>query len=174
VAIYASGEYLPSAIIYSATTGNLQTSWLEDFNPDEHTVYFASSEKGWTNDQLGFRWLELFDRYTKTKARQGHDWRILWADGHDSHLSMEFLNWSIEHRIHITVYPSHSTHRLQSLDIDLFSPLARFSNTRLPAIRRFLNTRRDARRRVSLYLSFKTEKQLAGIAPRRRRPRTIN
>lgn len=48
--ICVDGESLPPAIIYSATTGNLQTSWLEDFDSDEHAVHFASSEKGWTND----------------------------------------------------------------------------------------------------------------------------
>jgi uncharacterized protein YndB with AHSA1/START domain len=129
--ICADGKYLPPAIIYSATTGNLQTSWLEDFDPEKHTVYFASSEKGWTNDQLGFKWLELFHRHTKAKARNGRDWRVLWADGHGSHLSMEFLNWSMEHRIHIAVYPAHSTHRLQPLDIGLFSPLASYYSTNL-------------------------------------------
>ena len=62
--ICADGEYLPPAVIYSATTGNLQTSWLEDFNTKKHEVYFASSEKGWTNNKLGYKWLELFDRHT--------------------------------------------------------------------------------------------------------------
>ena len=129
--ISASGDYIPPCIIYSATTGNLQTSWLEDFNTEEHTCHFASSEKGWTNNELGFKWLEIFDRYTKAKARQGRDWRVLWVDGHGSHLNMEFLLWSIEHRIHIAVYPSHSTHRLQPLDIGLFSPLASYYSTNL-------------------------------------------
>jgi hypothetical protein len=129
--ICADGGYLPPAVIYSATTGNLQTSWLEDFNPEKHEVYFASSEKGWTNDQLGFKWLEVFNRHTRAKARNGRDWRVLWADGHGSHLSMEFLTWAIEHRIHIAVYPAHSTHRLQPLDIGLFRPLASYYSTNL-------------------------------------------
>ena len=75
--IYADGKYLPSAIIYSATTGNLQISWLEDFDSEKHTVYFASSEKGCTNDQLGFKWLELFNCHTKAKAGNGQDWGVL-------------------------------------------------------------------------------------------------
>ena len=129
--ICADGQYLPPCIIYSAKTGNLQTSWIEDFDPKEHTCHFASTEKGWTNDALGFKWLEIFDRYTKAKARQGRDWRVLWVDGHGSHLSMDFLLWSIEHRIHIAVYPSHSTHRLQPLDIGLFSPLSSYYSTSL-------------------------------------------
>ena len=69
--IYADREYLPPAVINSMTTGNLQTSWLEDFNPKKHEVYFASSEKGWTNDKLGFKWLELFDQHTRVKAHNG-------------------------------------------------------------------------------------------------------
>ena len=140
VCIYADGEYLPPSIIYSATTGNLQTSWLDDFDPDEHTVYFTSSEKGWTNDHLGFKWLEQFNRHTKAKARQGRDWRVLWTDGHGSHLSIEFLSWLIEHRIHIAVYPSHSTHRLQPLNIGLFSPLALYYSISLS---NFITSTRD-------------------------------
>lgn len=129
--ICGDGTYIPPCIIYCAKTGNLQTSWLEDFKPAEHICHFASSEKGWTNDRLGFKWLEIFDRYTKEKARYGRDWRVLWADGHGSHLTMEFLIWCIEHRIHVAVYPSHSTHRLQPLDIGLFSPLASYYSTEL-------------------------------------------
>ena len=86
--ICTDGEYLPPAIIYSTMTGNLQMSWLEDFDPKKHTVYFTSSEKGWTNDQLGLKWLEIFHQHTREKARNGRDWRVLWVDGHGSHVSM--------------------------------------------------------------------------------------
>ena len=44
--IYTDGEYLPPAVIYSTITGNLQTSWLKDFDTEKHEVYFASSVKG--------------------------------------------------------------------------------------------------------------------------------
>ena len=39
---------------------------------------------------------------------------------------MEFLNWCDKHRVLIAIYPPHSTHRLQPLDVSLFSPLATF------------------------------------------------
>jgi hypothetical protein len=80
---------------------------------------------------LGFKWLELFHRHTKVKVRNGQDWRVLWVDSHGSHLSMEFLNWSMEHRIHVAVYPAHSIHWLQLLNIGLFSPLASYYSTNL-------------------------------------------
>jgi hypothetical protein len=75
--ICADGEYLPPAIIYFATTGNLQTSWLEDFDLKKHTVYLASSEKGLTNDQLELKWLEIFHQHTREKVHNGRDWRVL-------------------------------------------------------------------------------------------------
>ena len=80
---------------------------------------------------MGFKWLELFHRHTKVKVRNGQDWRVLWVDSHGSHLSMEFLNWSMEHRIHVAVYPAHSIHWLQLLNIGLFSPLASYYSTNL-------------------------------------------
>jgi DDE superfamily endonuclease len=34
------------------------------------------------------------------------------------------MQWCIEHRVLVAVFPPHSTHRLQPLDVSLFSPLA--------------------------------------------------
>jgi hypothetical protein len=59
--------FLPCAI-YCAKSGNLQDSLLRDFNPEKHTSHFTSSEKGWTNDKLGFKWLEVFDKHKDQTA----------------------------------------------------------------------------------------------------------
>lgn len=45
-------------------------------------------------------------------------------DGHGSHLNLKFLNWCEEHKVLRVVYPPHSTHRLQPLDVSDFAPLA--------------------------------------------------
>ncbi|KID81022.1 DDE superfamily endonuclease, CENP-B-like protein [Metarhizium guizhouense ARSEF 977] len=37
---------------------------------------------------------------------------------------MDFLEWCDQHRIIVAVFPPHSTHRLQPLDVSLFSPLS--------------------------------------------------
>ncbi|KJK84752.1 hypothetical protein H633G_11475 [Metarhizium anisopliae BRIP 53284] len=37
---------------------------------------------------------------------------------------MDFLEWCDQHKIIIAVFPPHSTHRLQPLDVSLFSPLS--------------------------------------------------
>lgn len=122
--ICANGTYLPPALIYQGH-GNVQTTWFQDFKPDQHQCYFASTPSGFTNEDLSFDWLiNVFDKHTRKKAGHGRHWRLLWLDGHNSHLNLRFLNWAIENRILVAVFPPHSTHRLQPLDVSLFSPLA--------------------------------------------------
>lgn len=73
-AICCDGSALPPALIYQATSGNLQDSWFQDFDSSEHIAFFTSSPSGWTNEELGNHWLTaIFDRHTKPKARLGRD-----------------------------------------------------------------------------------------------------
>ncbi|KAF4287008.1 hypothetical protein CNMCM8689_001357 [Aspergillus fumigatus] len=121
--ICADGTSLPPGLIYQAISGDIQDSWLQDFDPEQHGCFFASSPSGWTNDKLGLAWLkDIFDRYTKEKARRR--WRLLILDGHGSHLTMEFINYCDDNKILLMTYPPYSTHSLQPLDVGIFSPLA--------------------------------------------------
>jgi len=132
--ICADGTAVAPALIYKAVTGDIQDSWVQDLDPTKQLAFFASSPTGWTNDELGFEWLtKVFDRETKAKARNGRDWRLLFVDGHGSHINMRFLDWCIAHRILVAVYPPHSTHRLQPLDVSLFAPLAVYYSQQLDA-----------------------------------------
>ena len=68
--ICANGTTIAPGLIYKAVSGNLQDSWLQDFDPKQHNVFFASSLTGWTNDELGMSYIQsIFDRETKAKAR---------------------------------------------------------------------------------------------------------
>jgi hypothetical protein len=51
--ICADGSCLTPALIYQAVSGNIQDSWLQDFDPAEHKAFFTSSASGWTNNSLG-------------------------------------------------------------------------------------------------------------------------
>jgi len=89
---------------------------------------------GWTNDNLAYELLtKVFDRFSRSKARNGRDWRLLIIDGHGSHVNMRFLHWYAEHHILVAVYPPHSTHRVQPLDVGSFSPLAIYYRQQLDA-----------------------------------------
>jgi len=123
--ICADGNALSPALIYKAASGDLQDTWLEDFDLQEHSCYFGASTNGWTSNDHGFEWLQsVFENETKSKARRSR--RLLFLDGHGSHLNMRFLNWCLQHKILIACYPPHSTHRLQPLDVSCFAPLASY------------------------------------------------
>ena len=121
--ICADGSALTPALIYQSAASKLRDSWLQDFNPSQHRCFFTSSPSGWTNNNIGLAWLEqVFNRETKQKARR--QWRLLILDGHGSHVTMKFIEFCDAHKILLLIYPPHSTHTLQPLDVVMFSPLA--------------------------------------------------
>jgi hypothetical protein len=120
--ICADGTKLPPLLIYQGDSHDLQDSWVQDFNEGDQ-AYFATTANGWSCDQLGLEWLQkVFHLQTKSKA--GNRRWLLIVDGHSSHVNLKFIEWADQHRIILLILPPHSTHRLQPLDVSLFSPLA--------------------------------------------------
>jgi hypothetical protein len=121
--VCADGSALPPGLIYPAESQNIQSSWVEDVKVGEHTAFFGVSPSGWSNDGLGLAWLQqVFQRLTASKARRKY--RLLLLDGHGSHLTEEFLEYCHRHKILVGIYPPHSTHTLQPLDVVMFKPLS--------------------------------------------------
>ena len=116
----ADGSALPPALIYQGASGDLQDTWLEDLK-EEDEAHFASSANGWSSAGFGQAWLRLFDRHTRHKGSRK---RLLIVDGHSSHVNWGFVNLADSLQILLLVLPPHTTHRLQPLDVGLFSPLA--------------------------------------------------
>ncbi|KAF2839623.1 DDE-domain-containing protein [Patellaria atrata CBS 101060] len=128
--ICADGTAIPPGIIYPSVSGAIQDTWSKGYRPEEQESFFTASPRGWTNDELGLRWLEtVFDRSTRTKASRA--WRLLIVNGHGSHINMPFLEYCISNKIILGNYPPHSTHRLQPLDVSLFSLLATYYSQNL-------------------------------------------
>jgi hypothetical protein len=73
----------------------------------------------------------VFDRRTKPKARTS--WRLLILDGHGSHVTMDFIDYCHQNKILLLVYPPHSTHTLQPLDVVMFKPLSSAYSTQISA-----------------------------------------
>jgi hypothetical protein len=57
------------------------------------------------------------------KARLSY--RILIVDGHGSHLTEDFIDYCNTNKIHLMVFPPHSTHSLQPFDVVMFSLLSK-------------------------------------------------
>jgi hypothetical protein len=66
--------------------------------------------------------VDIFDKETKSQASRG--WRLLILDGHGSHVTMKFIEYCDSNRILLAIFPAHSTHTLQPLDVAIFSPLS--------------------------------------------------
>lgn len=127
--ICADGSALDPAVIFEGQ-GAIRNAWIHDVEVGKHQAFFATSPSGWTNNDLGLAWLEqVFDRLTKSKARSSY--RILILDGHGSHLTDDFISYCDSNKILLMVFPPHSTHSLQPLDVVLFSPLSTAYSTEL-------------------------------------------
>lgn len=109
--ICADRTSLSPALIYKAASGNIMDDWVLDFDSEAHSCYFASTPNGWTSDDHGMGWLnQVFDKETKSKARSS--WRVLFIDGHGSHINLPFIERCEELKIMLAIYPPHSTHKL--------------------------------------------------------------
>ena len=107
---------------------NLLTSWIpRDMQNEWH---FSCNSKGWTSNIHGEFWMEeCFEPATRAKAKGRK--RLLLCDGHDSHISAQFVRFCIDHDIVLFLLPPHSSHLLQPLDVGVFSPLKHAMSSQL-------------------------------------------
>src|SRR5436305_4301491 len=75
---------------------------------------------------------------SKTKAKTENLPRVLICDGHDNHLTGDFIKYCMENNIKLLILPAHSSHFTQPLDIGIFSPLKEYLSQ---AVQKYVNTR---------------------------------
>jgi len=93
--------------------------WYHGKIPGHWTT--AVSPNGWTDAYLGLQWLvRNFEPHTCPEDLS--EYRLLIFDGHDSHITWEFIEFAEAHRIKCLCLPRHGTHLLQPLDVGIFSP----------------------------------------------------
>jgi hypothetical protein len=98
------------------------SSWVEDIHQNR-PAFVTATPSGWTNEDTGLQWLiQVFDRETKARARQS--WRLLYVDGHGSHVTLGFLEYCAANRILVVRFPPHATHTVQPLDVVVFKSLS--------------------------------------------------
>jgi len=116
--VCADGSVLPPLVIFKAE--NLSTQWIP---ASIHGNWrFNCNSKGWTSNVHGLDWLiRCFDPETKDKAAGGY--RLLICDGHDSHITAEFMAYCIDNDILLMILPPHSSHLTQPLDVGVFGAL---------------------------------------------------
>ena len=102
----------------------LNTNWV-----------LSCNTKGWTSNEHGIQWLRLcFEPNTREKANNAP--RLLICDGHDSHITGEFIGHCMDNNILLMILPPHSSHLTQPLDVEVFGPLKKVLAAKLdPLIR---------------------------------------
>lgn len=121
--ICGNGTVLPPLVIYKGVKRYM--GWFQYLDEDSEAgnYLFATSPKVWTNRKLGMEWLKHFNQITKLQVTAISPYRLLIIDGHDSHITLEFVKYCDEANIKPYCLPPHSTHLLQPLDVGLFFPL---------------------------------------------------
>src|SRR5579859_7944103 len=127
--ICIDGTSMSSMIIFKGET--LLSNWVPLGLPDDWIT--TCNTKGWTSNEHGLAWLQqIFEPWTREKA-QGYT-RVLICDGHDSHVTGQFIRHCMDHNIKLLILPPHSSHFTQPLDIGVFSPLKQYLSVEILTI----------------------------------------
>ena len=118
--VSAAGVVLPPLIIYKGAAHYLGWHKFTGSHTSSQEFHFSHSKRGWTNRILAMEWLtKIFEPQTMSSGRT----RVLIVDGHDSHVTIEFIRFCVKSSIRLYCLPPHTTHLLQPLDVGLFGPL---------------------------------------------------
>ena len=116
--VCANGTDIAPLIILKGN--NFVANWVPHDAPSRWK--FSNNSKGWTSNEHGIVWLtRCFNPCTNDKANRHI--RLLVCDGHDSHISAEFIRYCYDHNIALLLLIPHSSHLIQPLDVGVFSPL---------------------------------------------------
>ncbi|RYP29618.1 hypothetical protein DL768_011211 [Monosporascus sp. mg162] len=123
VCVSADGRSLPPLVIFSGV--DVQQQWFPDSDDEAYeNWYFTTSENGWTNTEIGLKWLrEVF--IPNTKPEDPNEWRLLVIDGHNSHTTEKFIWMCLQNKIYIIFLPAYASHVFQPLDVGVFATLKR-------------------------------------------------
>lgn len=120
-AVTARGFTCPPILIYKGAYH--QRGWHQDSYLVPSNWRFSCSPTGWTNSFLCLEWIKHnFDIATRHLLSSPSQYRLLLLDGHESHVSWEFIEYCLSNKIVALCLPPHSTHLLQPLDVGIFSP----------------------------------------------------
>lgn len=115
----AAGNFIPPMIIFKRKR---QPQELEIGAPTGSIV--TISDTGYINSELFVDWLKHFHSHVPSSK---DDPVLLLLDGHSTHSkNLTAINYSRDHGIILLQLPSHTTHRLQPLDVAFFRPLGQY------------------------------------------------
>ena len=89
----------------------------------EDGAAMAMQPKAWMTQFLFSNWITHFINYLSKRGGISRDRRhLLIVDGHNSHVTLEVVIKVIDVGLDLLTLPSHTSHRLQPLDVNIFAP----------------------------------------------------
>lgn len=111
--VSADGHIFPPYTIYKSKY--LYSNWLVGGPPG---ACYNRSENGWQDRETFLAYFKKFLEWIADRPKP----HLLVLDGHSSHIQYEVARLALENNVHILVLPSHTTSKLQPLDVAVFGP----------------------------------------------------
>ena len=94
-------------------------SWYRDRKHQNELVLL--SERGFTTDELGIKYLEHFIQHTGASPDQPT--KLLLMDNHNSHVTAKFIALATQNNIIPFTFPAHLTYCMQPCDVGIFQTI---------------------------------------------------
>ena len=114
-AVSASGRAIPPFLIFPRV--RFQSHFLKGAPPGTRGSAYPS---GWMTGENFLLFMKHFVQHVKPSKKEPV---LLLLDNHESHLSIEVLDYAKQSGVIMLSFPPHCSHRLQPLDVAVFGPL---------------------------------------------------
>lgn len=119
-AVSATGNTVPPLFVFP------RVNFKEHFVRDGPVGCVGScNPSGWMNEDIFVAFLKHFVQHVKPTKQSPV---LLLLDNHETHLSIEGLNYAKNNGVVMLSFPPHCSHKLQPLDRSVFGPLKTFFN----------------------------------------------
>ena len=120
--VNAAGDHIPGFYIFRGK--RLRSNYVLHC---EDGAAMAMQTKAWMTATLFSHWISHFIRCLQSKGGISQGRRhLLILDGHNSHVTLEVVHKCREVGLDLVTLPSHTSHRLQPLDVGVFTPFKRY------------------------------------------------
>ena len=121
-AINALGNHIPPFFAFPRV--NVQENWLLTAPPGSALTGHPKAS-GWMTEECFTKYMQHFVKYTKPSPEHPI---LLLLDNHSSHISLDVINFAKEKNITMMSFPPHCSHKMQPLDVSVFSPFTTYAN----------------------------------------------
>lgn len=136
-AIFADGSHVSPAVVFRGErephlSSATQSKRVSDICPPPWCVYWRKDIAS-MDTQIFRKWVKEFVPKARAKVNQ-EEWIVLFYDGFRAHMASDVIDVLAKRKIAVMALPSHTSDRLQPLDLTIFGPMKHYSNLALDSL----------------------------------------